>query len=203
GVQRQPQPGTERGRGGGLRERPREAVEDEAAVGDRGHHHRGEDVEDGGVGDQVAPLQVRGDVAADGRAGPSLGPQQLPGGDVLHAESVGESFALGPLARAGGREQPQPHRSPSSAGGTISRLRILPVAVLGSASTIHTLRGYLYAETCVLTWSRSSPAVGLGPGLGAPAAPPSSPRTGVPIVPGLRSRSGWLNEATGEVSDRP
>src|SRR5215469_11184200 len=26
---------------------------------------------------------------------------------------------------------------------------------------------------------------------------------GVPIEPGLRSRSGWLNEAIGEVSDRP
>ena len=26
---------------------------------------------------------------------------------------------------------------------------------------------------------------------------------GVPIEPGLRSRPGWLNEATGEVSDRP
>ncbi len=26
---------------------------------------------------------------------------------------------------------------------------------------------------------------------------------GVPIEPGLRSRPGWLNDATGEVSDRP
>ena len=26
---------------------------------------------------------------------------------------------------------------------------------------------------------------------------------GVPIEPGFCSRSGWLNEATGEVSDRP
>ena len=31
----------------------------------------------------------------------------------------------------------------------------------------------------------------------------STPSIGVPIEPGLRSRSGWLNEATGEVSDRP
>src|SRR5215471_8284358 len=30
-----------------------------------------------------------------------------------------------------------------------------------------------------------------------------TPRMGVPIEPGLRSRSGWLNEAIGEVSDRP
>ena len=44
---------------------------------------------------------------------------------------------------------------------------------------------------------------------GATSAPSSSttrirtPRMGVPIEPGLRTRSGWLNEATGEVSDRP
>jgi hypothetical protein len=49
------------------------------------------------------------------------------------------------------------------AGGTISRLRILPVAVFGSASTIHTRRGYLYAATCPLTCSRSSSAVRSAP----------------------------------------
>ncbi len=31
----------------------------------------------------------------------------------------------------------------------------------------------------------------------------AQPSTGVPIEPGLRTLSGWLNEATGEVSDRP
>ena len=31
----------------------------------------------------------------------------------------------------------------------------------------------------------------------------STPSNGVPIDPGLRSRSGWLKEATGEVSDSP
>src|SRR4051794_34589911 len=31
----------------------------------------------------------------------------------------------------------------------------------------------------------------------------STPRMGVPIDPGLRSACGWLNEATGEVSDSP
>ena len=31
----------------------------------------------------------------------------------------------------------------------------------------------------------------------------STPSIGVPIEPGLRSRSGWLKEATGEVSERP
>ena len=31
----------------------------------------------------------------------------------------------------------------------------------------------------------------------------STPAIGVPIEPGLRSVSGWLNEATGEVSDSP
>ena len=30
-----------------------------------------------------------------------------------------------------------------------------------------------------------------------------TPSIGVPIEPGFRSRSGWLNEATGEVSDSP
>ena len=30
-----------------------------------------------------------------------------------------------------------------------------------------------------------------------------TPSTGVPIEPGLRTRSGWLNDATGEVSDSP
>ena len=43
-------------------------------------------------------------------------------------------------------------------------------------------------------------------GTSAPAASTtriSTPRIGVPIEPGLRSRSGWLNDATGDVSDRP
>ena len=31
----------------------------------------------------------------------------------------------------------------------------------------------------------------------------STPSIGVPIEPGLRSLSGWLNEATGEVSESP
>ena len=31
----------------------------------------------------------------------------------------------------------------------------------------------------------------------------SAPAIGVPIVPGLRSLSGWLNVTTGEVSDSP
>ena len=30
-----------------------------------------------------------------------------------------------------------------------------------------------------------------------------TPSIGVPIEPGLRSRFGWLNDATGEVSDSP
>ena len=34
---------------------------------------------------------------------------------------------------------------------TISRFWILPVAPLGSESTIHTCRGYLYAATWPLT----------------------------------------------------
>jgi hypothetical protein len=44
---------------------------------------------------------------------------------------------------------------------------------------------------------------------GATSAPVSSssriatPSMGVPIEPGLRSRWGWLNAATGEVSDSP
>ena len=31
----------------------------------------------------------------------------------------------------------------------------------------------------------------------------STPATGVPIEPGLRTPPGWLKEATGEVSDSP
>jgi hypothetical protein len=31
----------------------------------------------------------------------------------------------------------------------------------------------------------------------------STPSIGVPIEPGLRSLSGWLNDATGDVSDSP
>src|SRR3712207_3548721 len=31
----------------------------------------------------------------------------------------------------------------------------------------------------------------------------STPQIGVPIEPGLGGRSGWLNEATGDVSERP
>ena len=34
-------------------------------------------------------------------------------------------------------------------------------------------------------------------------SPNSTPRIGVPIEPGLVGRSGWLNDATGEVSESP
>jgi hypothetical protein len=44
-----------------------------------------------------------------------------------------------------------PHGAVRSAGMTISRFWILPVGPLGSTSTIHTWRGYLYAATWLLT----------------------------------------------------
>src|SRR4029453_395731 len=121
---------------------------------------------------------VRGDLAAGWSAGPRLGPQQVPRGNGLPARPAGHPRAPGSLSPPGGGAQQQPHRWPASAGGTISRLRILPVAVFGSASTIHTLRGYLYAATCALTWSRNSSAVTLAPGLSTAAAPTSSPSSG-------------------------
>jgi hypothetical protein len=52
-----------------------------------------------------------------------------------------------------------------------------------------------------MTISPTSPA-----GTSAPSSPTtfiSTPAIGVPIEPTLRSRPGWLNDATGEVSDRP
>ena len=53
--------------------------------------------------------------------------------------------------RAAAASRRSPHSPGRSAGMTISRFWILPVGPLGSASTIHTWRGYLYAATWPLT----------------------------------------------------
>jgi hypothetical protein len=88
------------------------------------------------AGSDEHPLAVLEDIIDNSRVAPGIEA-------LLRAEADSQPPALGPLAAAGGREQQQPHRALRSAGRTISRLRILPVGPLGSASTIHTLRGYL------------------------------------------------------------
>jgi LuxR family maltose regulon positive regulatory protein len=70
---------------------------------------------------------------------------------VIGYLTVVEPLALRALAGAGRSEQQEPHRAAWSSGMTISRFWILPVGPLGSASAIHTCRGYLYAATWPLT----------------------------------------------------
>src|ERR1700753_2430912 len=67
------------------------------------------------------------------------------------------------------------YRVLSLVGMVISRLRSFPVGPLGRASTSQTRRGYLYAATRALTYSRSSSAVAAAPFLRETAAPTSSP----------------------------
>ena len=142
-LQRDVKPGSEFRRGGGLGEGPREAIQDVPAAGGRLDHHRDQQAEHDLIGDEIAPRLAGRDLAAARGAGLGFGPQQVTGGDVPHAEPGRQPLALGALARAGGSEQQHPHRAISPSGGTISRLTILPVGPFGSASTIHTWRGYL------------------------------------------------------------
>ena len=86
---------------------------------------------------------------------------RMPRGDVPGAGPGRQPLALGALAGARRSEQQQPHGAAAggpgksdadrSAGMTMCRFWILPVAPLGSASMIHTCRGYLYAATWPLT----------------------------------------------------
>jgi hypothetical protein len=150
-VQRHAEPGREFGRGGGLRQGPREAVQDVPAGGGRVDDRRGQHVEHDLVGDEVTAGLVGRDLTAEPVPGQGLGAQQVAGRDVPDAGPGRQPLALGALAGARRSEQQQPHRAARSAGMTISRLRILPVPPFGSASTIHTCRGYLYAATWPLT----------------------------------------------------
>src|SRR6266496_6026430 len=76
---------------------------------------------------------------------------------------------------------------PAGPDGVLGRLGPVPVA--------------LHA---VVAWMRISPTSPCGSSLpSSPATRISTPAIGVPIEPALRSRPGWLKEATGDVSDRP
>ena len=157
-IQRHAEPGREAGRHGGLREGPREAVQDVTTAGGRLDDHGGQHVDDDLVRDQVAAKLAGRDLAAEPAAGPGFGPQQVTGGDVPGTGPGRQPLALRALAGAGRSEQQQPHEAAaegpgksSAAGMTMSRLTILPVGPLGSASMIHTWRGYLYAATWPLT----------------------------------------------------
>ena len=83
------------------------------------------------------------DFAPGGSVSAAFGLRPVPGGEVLHARQAASRVPGVPVAAARGSEQ-QPHRPLGPPGGTISRLRILPVGPFGRASTIHTVRGYLY-----------------------------------------------------------
>ena len=114
---------------------------------------RGQHIEHDLVGHEIAAGLVGSNLAAQRSPGAGFGPQQVTGGDVPGAGPGRQPLALRALARAGRSEQQQPHGAVAggpgksdaarSAGMTISRLTILPVPPLGSASTIHTCRGYL------------------------------------------------------------
>ena len=150
-LQRHAEPGRELRGGGGLRKGPREAVQDVPAAGGRLDDDRGQHVEHDLIGDEITAGLAGRDLAAKPASGLGLGPQQVTGGDVPHAGPGRQPLALRALAGARGSEQQQPHGAVRPAGMTMSRFWILPVGPLGSASTIHTWRGYLYAATWVLT----------------------------------------------------
>jgi hypothetical protein len=138
GVQHHAEPGRELRRGGGLREGPREAVQDVPAARGCLDHDRGQHVEHDLVGDEITAGLTGRDLAAGGRVGPGFGAQQVTRGDVPGAGPGRQPLALGALAGPRRSEQQQPHGAVRSAGMTISRFWILPVGPLGSASTIHT-----------------------------------------------------------------
>jgi hypothetical protein len=95
------------------------------------------------VGDEITARLMRRDLQAKPAPGLGFGPQQVTCGDVPHPEPSGQPLALRAFAGPRGSEQQQPHGTARSAGMTISRFWILPVVPLGSASAIHTWRGYL------------------------------------------------------------
>ena len=95
------------------------------------------------VRDQVAAGLVGRDLVAQPSPGAHDGAQQVTGGDVPNAGAGRQPLALRALAGARRGEQQRPHEPISPSGMTMSRLTILPVPPLGSASTIHTWRGYL------------------------------------------------------------
>ena len=121
----------------------------------------GQHVEHDLVGDEIAAGLIGRDLAAKLAGGAGFGPQQVTHGDVPGTGPGRQPLALRALAGARRGEQQQPHGAAAegpgksgavrSAGMTISRFWILPVAPLGSASMIHTCRGYLYAATWPLT----------------------------------------------------
>ena len=150
-VQLHAEPGREVRGGDGLRQRAREAVQDVAARGRRLDHDRGQHVQHDPVGNQVAAGLTGRDLAAERAAGPGFGAQHVTGRDVPRAGPGREAFTLRSLPGAGRSEQQQSHPTVRPSGGTISRFWILPVGPLGSTSTIHRWRGYLYAATWPFT----------------------------------------------------
>ena len=140
------------------------AVVAAAAAGGGLDDHGGQHVEHDLVGDEITASLVGRDLAPERAFSLGFGAQQVAGGDVPHAGPGRQPLALRALAGTGRGEQQQPHgaapfswltvqpyRPDRSAGMTISRFWILPVGPLGSASMIHTWRGYLYAATWPLT----------------------------------------------------
>jgi len=151
GVQPDAEPQGEVGRRDGLREGPREAVQDVPAARGRLHDDRGQRIDHDLIRDEVAAGLAGRDLKPERPAGAHYIAQQVAGGYVPDAGPGRQPLALRALAGARRSEQQQPHDTISPSGMTISRLTILPVPPLGSASTIHTCRGYLYAATWPLT----------------------------------------------------
>ena len=104
---------------------------------------------DSALGREIAACQGRGDLVPDQIVLDVLTPAVVEaaaeGGYIL--DGFPRTLAQATAAAEGlGKSD-----AARSAGMTISRFWILPVAPLGSASTIHTCRGYLYAATWPLT----------------------------------------------------
>ncbi len=127
----------------------------EAAVPAGRRDGRGAGADLGQLGDQVAQ-QPAGRTGVSGDAYGEPGGRRI-GGEFAHwpergvdEQRVQRGRLVGDVLGHRGRHG-RGHQSRWSSGGTIARLRILPVGPFGSSPTIQSLRGYLYAATWLLT----------------------------------------------------
>ena len=86
-------------------------------------HSLGQQVEDGGEGDQLAGLHDGGEALASVGAGGDLLSQQVTAGEVSEAVLGHDLVALSPLATAGATQHPHDGQAGGSEGGAVDRLK--------------------------------------------------------------------------------
>ena len=111
-----------------LGDLPGVAVNEEALrTGELLDHGLGQEVEDGGQGDELARLHDGGQVLAPLGAGGDLLPQEISRGQVGEAIFGHNLVTLGPLATAGAAEDPDDGEARGGEGGAVNRLQISSV----------------------------------------------------------------------------